>query len=219
MYTRPGVISSLQTPPSVSCVPEQCLLYVLGAHHRPRIHVLRRRQQQFKILAAKSSQRSREERGPLIFTSSEQEACMPKSLKQLMTHCWISIPSASRVFTVESSRPGLAAQQISIRVSFSLLSTSNYEVDSESVSEVWLQPSTRPANVTYLGGVPHQHLIGVQLLDDAQQIRLLRADLDLLLQVLDPLQELRHVIDGVPENGRPVHLVDADLCQCNLEVE
>lgn len=35
---------------------------------------------------------------------------MPKSLKQLMTHCWMSSPSVSSVLTVDSSSPGLAAQ-------------------------------------------------------------------------------------------------------------
>lgn len=60
-----------------------------------------------------------------ITCTSEQEACIEKSLKQLMTQCWSSRPSASNVFTVESNNPGFVAQQMSIRVSVFLLSTSN----------------------------------------------------------------------------------------------
>jgi hypothetical protein len=41
---------------------------------------------------------------------------MPKSLKQLMTHCSISSPSTSSALTVESSTPGLVAQQMSMLV-------------------------------------------------------------------------------------------------------
>lgn len=56
----------------------------------------------------------------------QQEALKAKSLKQLITHCWISRPKASRVVTVDSRRPGLAEQQISTLVSLTpLLSTSN----------------------------------------------------------------------------------------------
>lgn len=45
-----------------------------------------------------------------FLVTSEQDACMAKSLKQLTTHCWMSRPSVSRVLTVDSSSPGLAAQ-------------------------------------------------------------------------------------------------------------
>lgn len=58
--------------------------------------------------------------------TSEQEAWSAKSLKQLMTHCWISSPRASNVFTVDSKSPGLAEQQISTLVSSFLLSTWNW---------------------------------------------------------------------------------------------
>lgn len=63
--------------------------------------------------------------------TSEQEACIAKSLKQLITHCSISRPKASRVFTVDSNSPGLAAQQISIRVASFTLSTSNCRMNTE----------------------------------------------------------------------------------------
>lgn len=41
---------------------------------------------------------------------------MPKSLKQLATHCSISSPSASSALNVDSSTPGFAGQHISILV-------------------------------------------------------------------------------------------------------
>jgi hypothetical protein len=41
---------------------------------------------------------------------------MPKSLKQLTTHCSISSPSTSSALTVDSSTPGFVGQQISILV-------------------------------------------------------------------------------------------------------
>lgn len=52
---------------------------------------------------------------------------MPKSLKQLTTHCSISSPSTSSALTVDSSTPGFAGQHISILV-FPLprFSTSNW---------------------------------------------------------------------------------------------
>lgn len=68
-----------------------------------------------------------------ILNTSEQEACIAKSLKQLMTHCCISNPKASSVFTVESRRPGFAPQQTSTLVSPSLLSTSNYNGNKENI--------------------------------------------------------------------------------------
>lgn len=68
-----------------------------------------------------------------ILNTSEQEACIAKSLKQLMTHCCISNPRASSVFTVESRRPGFAPQQTSTLVSPSLLSTSNYNGNKENI--------------------------------------------------------------------------------------
>lgn len=59
-------------------------------------------------------------------STSEQEACKEKSLKQLITHCSISKPRVSNVLTVDRSNPGLGEQHISTRVSSSLRSTSNY---------------------------------------------------------------------------------------------
>uniref|UniRef100_A0A0A9FEE6 Uncharacterized protein n=1 Tax=Arundo donax TaxID=35708 RepID=A0A0A9FEE6_ARUDO len=41
---------------------------------------------------------------------------MPKSLKQLTTHCSISSPSTSSALTVDSSTPGFAGQHTSILV-------------------------------------------------------------------------------------------------------
>jgi len=63
--------------------------------------------------------------------TSEQEACIVKSLKQLITHCWISRPNVSNVVTDDSSNPGFVAQQISILVSSFLLSTSNCKANIE----------------------------------------------------------------------------------------
>lgn len=59
--------------------------------------------------------------------TSEQEACTEKSLKQLMTHCWMSRPSASIVLTVDSNNPGFGAQEILTRVSLFVLSTLNWK--------------------------------------------------------------------------------------------
>lgn len=59
--------------------------------------------------------------------TSKQEAWTEKSPKELMTHCWTSRPNVSSVFTVDKTNPGFVEQQISIRVSTFLLSTSNYE--------------------------------------------------------------------------------------------
>lgn len=52
---------------------------------------------------------------------------MPKSLKQLTTHCSISSPSTSSALTVDNSTPGFVGQQISILVfpSSPRFSTSN----------------------------------------------------------------------------------------------
>lgn len=63
-----------------------------------------------------------------ILSTSEQEACKEKSLKQLITHCSISKPRVSSVLTVDRSNPGLGEQHISTRVSWSLRSTSNYTI-------------------------------------------------------------------------------------------
>lgn len=61
-----------------------------------------------------------------VYSTSEQEACKEKSLKQLITHCSISKPRVSNVLTVDRSNPGFGEQHISTRVSSSLRSISNY---------------------------------------------------------------------------------------------
>jgi hypothetical protein len=76
-----------------------------------------------KIKKKKTNQKTA--RWFILISTSEQEACIAKSLKQLMTHCSISRPKASKVFTVDSRSPGFPEQQISILVSTFLLSTSN----------------------------------------------------------------------------------------------
>lgn len=61
---------------------------------------------------------------------------MPKSLKQLTTHCSISRPSTSSALTVDNSTSGFVAQQISILVlPLPRLSTSNcMRMDGESLA-------------------------------------------------------------------------------------
>ena len=59
-----------------------------------------------------------------VYKKNKKNACIEKSLKQLITQYWISRPRSSSVFTVD---PGFAAHLISIQVSMFLLSTSNYQ--------------------------------------------------------------------------------------------
>ncbi len=62
---------------------------------------------------------------------------------------------------------------------------------------------------TYLGGIPHEHLVVVAaggILHRVQQVELLRRGADLLLEGFDPLRQLLHVVDGVTKDRGPVHL-------------
>ena len=62
----------------------------------------------------------------------------------------------------------------------------------------------------YLGGVPHHHLIvtvGRIIFQGIQKVQVLRRGADLLLKGFDPLCQLLHIVNGVPKNGCPVHLM------------
>lgn len=62
----------------------------------------------------------------------------------------------------------------------------------------------------YLCGVPHHHLVaaaGRRSFQGVEEVQVLRRGADLLFQDFDPLRQLLHVVNGVTENGCPVHLM------------
>ena len=140
----------LQALSSISCISEQCILYIIRTCHsflstslltkktniffniQKRKKKKRRQTQKSKYYKPKETNRTQQNK------TSAQEACIEKSLKQLITHCWISRPNASNVLTVDSNNPGLVAQQMSIRVSFSFLSTSNCVTNNNKASTISL---------------------------------------------------------------------------------
>lgn len=133
----------LQTSSSISCISKQCLLYVFRSYCCSLIKILfpwhQWTQENINSTLLQLNKEiiyvggKQKEPNAIVgiwkqksqLHTSEQEACIAKSLKQLITHCWISRPKASKVDTVDNNSPGFPAQQMSILVSTFLLWTSN----------------------------------------------------------------------------------------------
>jgi hypothetical protein len=65
------------------------------------------------------------------------------------------------------------------------------------------------ASRAYLGGIPHHHLVVVvgRVIQSVEKVEVLRRGSDLILEDFDPLCQLLHIVNSIPKDGCPVHLI------------